>query len=131
MRALVAVLVGGAIGTVLRLGLDDLIVHHDNGFPWSTLIANVTGSFVLAILVSRVWPISPAWLRAGLGPGVLGGFTTFSAMIASMVTLAASGDIPSALLYIVLSLVLGFGAAALGFRIALPRSTSPIIEADE
>jgi fluoride exporter len=131
MRALVAVLIGGAIGTVLRLGLDDLIVHHDNQFPWSTLIANVTGSFLLAILVSRVWPVAPDWVKAGLGPGLLGGYTTFSAAMASMVTLAASGDIPTALLYIVVSLILGFGAAALGFWIALPRTSAPVIEADE
>ena len=131
MRALIAVLLGGAVGTSLRLLTDDLIVHHDNEFPWSTLIINIVGSFVLALLVSRVWPVAPDWLRAGLGPGLVGGFTTFSAVMVSMVTLAAAGDILTALLYIVMTLVLGFGAAALGFWIALPRQTAPTIEVDE
>jgi len=131
MRSLVAVLIGGAIGTALRLLLDDLIVHHDNTFPWDTLMINVVGSFVLAVLVARVWPLVPDWVRAGLGPGLVGGFTTFSAVMASMVTLAAAEDIPLALIYIAMTLVLGFGAAALGFWIALPRRTAPTIEVDE
>jgi CrcB protein len=131
MRSLLAVLIGGAIGTALRLLLDDLIVHHDNQFPWSTLIINVVGSLVLAILVARVWPAAPDWVRAGLGPGLVGGFTTFSAVMASMVTLAAAEDIPLALIYIAVTLVAGFGAAALGFWIATPRGTAAIIEVDE
>jgi CrcB protein len=131
MRALIAVLVGGAIGTGLRLVLDDVIHHGDAGFPWDTLFINVVGSFVLAVLVARVWPRVPDWIRAGLGPGLVGGFTTFSAVMASMVTLAAASEIGLALVYIVVSLVFGFGAAALGFWIATPRKTAPTIEVDE
>jgi CrcB protein len=129
--AILAVLVGGAIGTGLRLTIDDLIVHHDNTFPLSTLLINVVGSFVLAILVTRVWDRSPAWVRAGLGPGVLGGFTTFSAVMASLVTLTATGHVLLALGYLVLSLVLGLGAAALGFRLGRRPDADPVIEVDE
>jgi fluoride exporter len=86
---------------------------------------------VLAILVSRFWPIAPDWLRAGLGPGVVGGFTTFSAVMVSMVTLAASNQIVLALGYLALTLVLGFGAAALGFWIGRKRGAVPTIQVDE
>lgn len=132
MRSILAVFVGGAIGTGIRLVLDATIRHTDQQFPLDTLIINVVGSFVLAILVSRVWPVVPEWLRAGLGPGVLGGFTTFSAVMASMVTLAASSQTPLALAYLALSLVFGFGAAALGLWLGRrKRSDEPTIEVNE
>jgi fluoride exporter len=131
VRTLLAVFVGGALGTALRLGLDATVVHHDDQFPLSTLLINVVGSLVLALLVARLWPVAPAWLRAGLGPGLVGGFTTFSAVMVSMVTLAASSQIVLALGYLVATLVLGFGAAALGFWIGRRRDASPTIEVDE
>ncbi len=131
MRSILAVFLGGAAGTAIRLLIDATIVHSDTQFPLSTLLINVVGSLVLAILVSRVWPIAPDWLRAGLGPGLLGGFTTFSAVMASMVTLAASNQIVLALAYLALTLVLGFGAAAFGFWIGRRRGVAPTIEVDE
>ncbi|HEY1531458.1 MAG TPA: CrcB family protein [Galbitalea sp.] len=131
VRSLLAVLIGGVLGTALRLCGDALLVHSDQQFPWSTLIINVLGSFVLAVLVARVWPVAPAWIRAGLGPGLLGGFTTFSAVIASMVTLAASSQVLLALAYLAVTLVLGFGAAALGMWIGTPRASRSTIEVDE
>jgi CrcB protein len=131
VRTLLAVFLGGTLGTLLRLQVDAIIVHRDDQFPLSTLLINVVGSLVLSILVSRLWPVSAGWVRAGLGPGLVGGFTTFSAVMVSMVTLAASSQILLALGYLVATLVLGFGAAALGFRIGWRRNASPTIEVDE
>jgi CrcB protein len=131
VRSLLAVFLGGAVGTGLRLLGDAFIYHSDDQFPWSTLIINIVGSFLLAVLVSRLWPVAPDWLRAGLGPGLVGGFTTFSAVMASMVTLAASNQILLALGYLGLTLVLGFGAAALGFWIGRRRGADPILEVNE
>jgi CrcB protein len=131
MGALFAVLIGGAIGGGLRLELDAALPHSSTGFPWDTLLINVIGSFVLAVFVSRVWPVVPEWVRAGLGPGFLGGFTTFSAVMVSMVTMAAGGEILLAIGYLVATLVLGFGAAALGLWIGRRRDAVPIVEVDE
>ncbi|MBX3195308.1 MAG: CrcB family protein [Microbacteriaceae bacterium] len=117
----VAVLIGGVLGTGLRLGVDALLPHEGTGFPWSTLLINVTGSFVLGFLVSRVWPAAPAWLRAGLGTGLLGSFTTFSALAASLVAISAGGAALTALAYLAASLVAGFGAAWLGLRLGSAR----------
>jgi CrcB protein len=131
VRNLIAAFLGGAAGTALRLGLDAILVHHDDQFPWSTLIINIVGSFALAVLASRLWPVAPTWLRVGLGPGLVGGFTTFSAVMVSMVTLAASNEIVLALVYLVVTLVFGFGAAALGFLIAGRSGTAAPIDTDE
>ena len=131
MAALIAVFLGGILGTGARLWLDVLIHHDDSQFPWSTLLINIVGSFLLALLVARLWPVAPKWVRAGLGPGLLGGFTTFSAVMVSMVTLAASAQVVLALAYLAVTLVLGFGAAAGGFWIGKRRNASPTIEVDE
>ncbi|MGN6502280.1 MAG: fluoride efflux transporter FluC [Pseudolysinimonas sp.] len=114
---LLAVLVGGLIGTGLRVGLDLLLPHTAEQFPWSTFLVNVVGSLALGVLVARLWPVAPPWLRFGLGTGMLGSFTTFSALAASVVTITAAGDPLLALGYLVASLGVGIGAAALGLRI--------------
>ena len=129
---LLAVAVGGIVGTGLRLGLDTLLPHSDSGFPLSTLIINVLGSFLLGLLVSTLWAraSTPSWLKAGLGTGLLGSFTTFSALSVSLVAQSASGEWMPALLTLAASLLLGFGAAALGLRLGGRRAT-PIDEVDE
>jgi CrcB protein len=131
VRSILAVFLGGAVGTGIRLLLDATIHHSDQEFPLDTLLINIVGSLVLAILVTRLWPLVPDWLRAALGPGLVGGFTTFSAVMVSMVTLAASAQVTLALVYLALSLVLGFGAAALGFWIGRRRDREPTVEVDE
>jgi CrcB protein len=123
---------GGVIGTGLRLGLDALLPHSDDGFPLSTLIINVVGSLLLGLLVSTLWQraSTPAWFRAGLGTGLIGSFTTFSALTVSLVAQSNSGEWMPALLTLVLHLLLGFGAAALGLRLG-SRPPAAIDRVDE
>jgi CrcB protein len=118
-----AVLVGGLVGTGLRLGIDAVLPHVAPGaFPLSTLVINVVGSFALALLVARLWPTAPGWVRFGLGTGLLGSFTTFSALVVSLLQLSFA--FPAvAVLYLGASLVLGLGAAWLGLRIGRPEPT--------
>jgi fluoride exporter len=111
---LLAVLLGGAVGTSLRLGVDALLPS-----PWSTLVVNAVGSFALGLLVAALWPRVPAWTRAGLGSGVLGSFTTFSAFTVFLV--APDTPLPLALGYAAASVVLAFGAAWAGLRVGRPR----------
>ena len=61
-------------------------------------------------------PHTAFWLRAGIGPGLLGSFTTFSALVASVDQLARGGLHGVWLAYLVLSVLLGLGAAAAGWR---------------
>ena len=126
MKPLFAVLVGGALGTGLRLSLDLLVPHGDTGFPVSTLIINVVGAFALGLLTARVWPTARPWVRAGLGPGLLGSFTTFSAFAVSLVSLAASDQWMPGALYLVATIVLGFGAAWAGLRMGSRGRTAPV-----
>jgi len=113
-RDLLAVFVGGLIGTTLRVLLDVAIVHDLEEFALSTLLVNTVGSFVLGLLVAALWPRVPGWVRVGLGPGILGSFTTFSALAVSIVALAQAGDVVGAILSIALSIGFGMLAAWLG-----------------
>jgi len=122
-RELVAVLLGGAVGTALRLLIDMGVPPGDDQFPLSTLIVNSVGAFALGVLVVRVWPIAPDWVRAGLGAGLLGSFTTFSAIAVSLVSLASMDQWMPTLGFLGLTLVFGFGAAALGLTLGRPMPT--------
>lgn len=113
-----AVAAGGLVGTELRYGLGVLFPEQAGSVPWTTLAINVAGSFVLGMLTT-IWigrPRTAFWLRAGIGPGLLGSFTTFSALVASVDQLARAGFHTVWISYLVLSVLLGLGAAALGWR---------------
>lgn len=115
--AVAAVAVGGMLGTGARLGLDAVLPHPDAGWAWSTLIANVVGALTLGLLVARVWPGAPEWMRAGLGAGLLGSFTTFSAVAVAAVAMTDAGAGPLALAYVALSIALGLAAAFAGLAL--------------
>jgi fluoride exporter len=73
---------GGALGSAARylvnVGVGRLL---GTGFPWHTLIVNVSGCFAMGALVELMalrLNVSNE-VRAFLSTGILGGFTTFSA----------------------------------------------------
>jgi CrcB protein len=114
--------VGGAVGSVLRYGLERAITPPHNGFPVATLLINLLGSLLLGALVvavTEVWVAHPL-LRPALGTGLLGGFTTFSSF-AVEVRGSSAGVAWS---YLCASLAGGVALAALGMwmvRTAFPR----------
>lgn len=120
---LVAVFLGGIVGSALRLGLDLAIPHADEQFPVSTLVINVSGSFVLGWLNGGLFRRASSVVKAALGPGLLGSFTTFSAVILALVLLTVSSpsQVVLAVVYLAATLVLGLGAAFLGLRLGEQR----------
>lgn len=131
---LLAVFVGGLIGTTLRVLIDLALPHDLTAFAVSTLLVNISGAFVLGLLVAALWPRVPGWVRVGLGPGILGSFTTFSALAVSVVALAQNGDVVGAVLSIVLSIGFGMLAAWAGLTLGarLAHRQSPVMdEVDE
>ncbi len=119
MLAYLAVAVGGLIGTGLRLACDLAFPHGDGDFPIETLLVNLVGAFVLGWLVGGLWtrPTMPTWIKAGLGSGVIGSFTTLSAVMASLIVLTGAGEAWLAALYLLVSVVGGLALAAAGLRI--------------
>lgn len=78
---MIAIAVGGAIGSVMRYGVGVGIARLDqSGFPWGTLTVNVVGSFAFGLLAFVLTERMPEahTVRAFALVGVLGAFTTFS-----------------------------------------------------
>lgn len=77
-RLLGYVMVGGALGALARASLIAPITDAEL-VPWATLGINVTGALLLGVVVGALGDRRPH-ARAFLGPGMLGGFTTYSAL---------------------------------------------------
>nr|WP_231291108.1 MULTISPECIES: fluoride efflux transporter CrcB [unclassified Thioalkalivibrio] len=117
MGSYLAVAVGGALGSALRLGMQEwMVAQFGRAFPWGTLGINILGSFligVLAVLLVERMELHPAW-RLLLVVGVLGGFTTFSTFSLEVVHMMDTGAWGRALGYMFASLLTCVLAAAAG-----------------
>ena len=115
----VAVALGGALGTVIRYELALAEPVGSGQFPWATFTVNLVGSLVLGIaLVAFVDERGAAvFLRPLVGVGFCGGLTTFSTWMVESALLARDGETPTALAYLGLSLVMGLVAVAVGMMI--------------
>jgi fluoride exporter len=120
VEVVVAVSVGGALGAVARYGLTVAVPTPPDQWPWATFVTNVTGCLAIgALMVIVVELTAPHRLvRPFLGPGLLGGFTTFSTYALETRTLVADGHPVMAAGYVVASLALGLLAVWLGARLA-------------
>lgn len=107
----------GFLGAMLRYYVKSVqVYHYKEVVPINTIIINVTGSFVLALILTaslEVFKIKEE-IRLGITTGFLGAYTTFSTLCKDTVTLAKSGLYFSALNYVTLSTLLGLCAAYFG-----------------
>lgn len=116
---LVLIAVGGAAGALLRYGVSEWVTAPRGGFPLATLLANVTGAFLLGVaslLLVRL-EVSAA-VRLGLTVGVLGAYTTFSTFSVETLDLVSDGQWRTAALYVVASVAGALAAAWAGQSLA-------------
>ncbi|QDC08202.1 fluoride efflux transporter CrcB [Oceanicola sp. D3] len=101
------VALGGAIGASLRYltGVATLRLFGP-GFPWGTLTVNVIGSLVMGLFASVVAHRGGQAWAPFVMTGMLGGFTTFSAFSLDAVTLFERGQLGTAGIYVLASVVL-------------------------
>lgn len=119
MNSLIAVALGGAMGSLARYALGLWTRGHALTFPLATLMVNVLGGLLMGLVAgyTAARPEFPAWLRAGLMTGVLGGFTTFSAFSLETLALYRDGAASMALFNVAANVLLSLAACALGFAL--------------
>ncbi|AXT84406.1 camphor resistance protein CrcB [Aeromicrobium sp. A1-2] len=117
MKSFALVAVGGAVGTLGRFGIAEAL-DADRLFPLATFVVNVVGSFalgaLLAVLIVHDHSARANRLRLLLGTGLLGGFTTYSALAVETDTLLRGDHVALGLAYAVGTVVAGLLAALLG-----------------
>lgn len=125
IQYILAVAAGGALGAVVRYLVSIAAGRaFGTGFPWGTLIINVTGSFLIGILTglfATKWNL-PQAARMFLTVGICGGYTTFSTFSLDAWYLIERGQTVASAAYMIASVVLSVGAliAALHVVRALP-----------
>jgi fluoride exporter len=107
---LAAVVAGAGIGGGLRYALGGWIAERwGTTFPWGTFVVNISGAFLLGLVMALSAERSllpPTW-RLFLGVGILGGYTTFSTLSYESIALMQRGMIAQGALNM-------FGSAAAG-----------------
>jgi CrcB protein len=88
-----AISAGGVIGALARYGLSSAWPHPAGGFPWATWTINVSGCFLIGVLMSVIARFHPSQrlIRPFFGVGILGGYTTFSTSIVDVQQVAGHG----------------------------------------
>jgi CrcB protein len=120
MMQMLAIAVGGAIGSVLRYAVSTGIYSvAGRSFPYGTLTVNVVGSLLMGLLfvmlIDRAG-IPEIW-RMALLVGLLGAFTTFSTFSIETLNLLQSGDYTRAMANIMLSIILCLVATWIGLKL--------------
>lgn len=118
MRTIVAIGIAGALGALARYGLDGVVSRRltASSFPWGTFVVNVSGAFVLGLLMTLMTEqlTTAPWLRAALTIGLLGAYTTFSTLSYETYRLLEDGAVGLAAANMLGSMAAGLFAVYLG-----------------
>jgi len=107
---LVSVALGGALGTLARLGAEQASTGSLWGPELAILVVNLVGASALGVAHGHGLPaLSPA-VRDGITIGLIGSYTTMSAVA----VIAATATLTVGLAYLALTMALGFLAAWVG-----------------
>jgi fluoride exporter len=116
---LLGLAVAGALGSVLRYGVDHLVQRRaGSGFPFGILVVNVSGSLVLGVLVGSAahHGVPADWLTVA-GTGLIGAYTTFSTFSFDTAALLERRQWGPGVANMSLSVGAGLAAAACGLAL--------------
>lgn len=115
--SLALVMAGGAAGGLLRFLVGQGVARRLGGLPWGTLAVNLSGAFLLGLLAGFL-PAASDGVRLALLAGLLGSYTTVSALALEVLALARGGRPGPAVAYLLLTVLAGLAAAWLGLGLA-------------
>ena len=104
---------GAALGSLARLQISYWVQSpSQTSFPWSTFIVNVIGALLIGLFASSPNIMNNEMRRHFVVTGVLGGFTTFSAIAVETLQLASTPVI--SIIYVVATFAIGIAATHIG-----------------
>lgn len=113
------IFIGGGLGSMVRFGIAELVSPLKSGFPSATFIANVISCCVLGFLLAYVLKVEvQPMLKLLFITGFCGGFSTFSTFTGETFLLLQNGNWPTAIIYILSSLMVCLFSLYLGFKLA-------------
>ena len=120
----ISVALGSIVGGVARFLASVLFISQfGSGFPWGTLFVNVTGSFIIGFYAALTGPDGRLFVSANqrlfVMVGICGGYTTFSAFSLETLRFVQSGDVRSALVYLLVSVITWIASVWIGHRLAM------------
>ena len=110
----VLVAVAGALGAVVRYRIG--LAVGVRSFPWATLGINISGSFLLAVVLAG--PAATRWSSStstAIAVGFIGAYTTFSTFGYETITMVRTERTAEAIGYVALSLIGGLAATGIGY----------------
>jgi len=117
MKEIILVFLGGGLGSTIRFILNKLIPN--DSFPFSTLIVNLIGSFLIGLIISYL--IKNNMLKSDyfllLVVGICGGLTTFSAFSLENLNMIKSNEVFNSIIYILISVSFCIILSYLGYTL--------------
>ena len=120
-RLVAVIAAGGAVGGPARYGLGLAFPTAKGTFPATTFAINISGSFVLALLlvfILDIWPPT-TYVRPFAAVGFLGAYTTFSTWMVDTDRLLAGHHYGTAAADLFGSLGAGLAATTLGISLGV------------
>ncbi|MEI8129431.1 MAG: fluoride efflux transporter CrcB [bacterium] len=116
MLNILAIFIGGGLGSLSRYGIAVLLKAYSMDFPLATLSVNIIGSLILGFAVALFWNKAPMHntLKLAITVGFCGGLTTFSTFSWETFDLIKNGEFLLAVLYAVISVLVCVLAISLG-----------------
>ena len=127
---LAVIAAGGMLGASARYGVAQLMPISSDEFPWATFWTNMSGSFLLGLLLALLLERFPPTrlVRPFLATGILGAFTTMSTYQVETALLIKDGHALTGTIYGLASVVAGLVLAYAGLlagRFNPPRHAEP------
>lgn len=116
LHVLAATAIGGMIGAASRYVVSQIWPTHTGSFPWSTFAINVSGCFVLGVLMAYIGSRESTHplLRPFLATGIVSGYTTFSTYVLETDSLLQHHQPLLGLTYMSTSVIAGVTSALAG-----------------